>query len=87
MVPCLHQDNVYIKFKGSYGCGEPKNVISAINPLAVTGLQTIRFHSAPYMADIGNFGKFGTTYSHGTVFAPRQCLYQVEATGVGSLKM
>ena len=34
-----------------------------------------------------NFQNFGATYRHGTVFAPMQCLYCKEATGVESSKM
>ena len=33
------------------------------------------FHAAPYRADIGNLRNLGSTYRHGTVFAPKQCLY------------
>ena len=69
---------------GAYKCNR---FLGAVNPLAVTGLQSTRFDASPYMAAIGNLGKFGATFRLGTVFAPRQCLYQKEATGVGSLKM
>ena len=31
-------------------------------------MQSNRFHAVPNRADIGNFGKFGATYLHGTVF-------------------
>ena len=34
-----------------------------------------------YRPENGNLHKLGWTYRHGTVFAPRQCLYQKEATG------
>ena len=79
---CLYQ-------KEATGVGSLKmyRFLGAVNTLAVTGLQTTRFDSSPYMAAIGNLGKFGATFRLGTVFAPRQCLYQKEATGVGSLKM
>ena len=42
-----------------------------------TGLQTTRFHAVPYRADNRNLRKFGSTYCHGTTFAPKQCLYQI----------
>ena len=31
-------------------------------------MQSNRFHAVPNRADNGNFGKFGATYLHGTVF-------------------
>ena len=34
-----------------------------------------------------NFQNFGTSYRHGSVFAPMQCLYCKEGTGVESPKM
>ena len=63
--------------KGSYGCGEPKNVIigwgqKTVPP--VTGQSTTRFHASPYRADNVNIPNLGTTFRLGTVFAPRQCL-------------
>ena len=70
--------------------GEPKNVIALPaqkKALAVTGLQATRVRSPPYMVDNGNFEKLAATYLPGTVFAPRQCLSQKEATCMGSLKM
>ena len=65
MVPYLHLGNVYIKSKlrvrRAYKCNR---LVGAINALAVTGLQTTRFHTAPYRADIGNFEKFGARYPY-----------------------
>ena len=58
-----------------------------MNILAVTCLPTTRFHAASNRADDENLGIFGVIYSHGTVFALMQCLYQKEATGLESLKM
>ena len=46
------------------------------------GLQTTLCHAAPYRADYRNLQKFGSTYCHGNVLQPKQCLYQKEATGV-----
>ena len=43
--------------------------------------------SSQYRAKNGNLWKFGSTFFHGTVFAPKQCLYQKEATGMESPKM
>ena len=76
--------------KGSYVYGEPKNAILLVGGNTVptsTGLQTTQFRAAPYRADNGILRKFGCTYRHGTVFAPKQCLYQKEATGMESPKM
>ena len=49
-----------------------------------TGLQTTRFHAAPYRAVNGNFRKFGAIFFHGVVYAPIQCLYQKEVTEMDS---
>ena len=38
-------------------------------------------------AENGNLGKFGRTYRHGAVFAPKQCLYQKEPRVMESPKM
>ena len=43
-------------------------------------------HAAPIRADNGNLGKFGATFQYGTVFAPKESLYEKEATGMKSLK-
>ena len=37
-----------------------------------------------YSAENGSFRKLGWTYRHGTVFAPRQYVYQMEVTGMES---
>ena len=38
------------------------------------------------MSENRNLGKFESLFRHGTVFAPNQCLYQIEATGMESPK-
>ena len=40
-----------------------------------------------YWAQNGNMRNFGSTNPHGTAFAPKQWLYQKEATGVESSKL
>ena len=35
-----------------------------------------------YRAENGNLRKSRSTFCHGTVFAPNQCLYQKETTGI-----
>ena len=44
-------------------------------------------HVSQYRAENGNLRKSGSTFRHGTMFAPKQCLYQKEATGIESPKM
>ena len=61
--------------------------VVAQSVLPSTGLQTTRFHAAPNMADSENLRKFRATFSQGTDFAPREYLYQKEATGMENLKM
>ena len=73
MVPCLHQCNLDIKRKLRECRAQKCNpCLGAIGPLRSTGLQTSRFHAAPYMADSTNLREFGVTFRHGTVFAPMQ---------------
>ena len=55
--------------------------------LTCAGLQTTPSHVSQYRAENGNLRKSGSTFSHGTVFVPKQCLYQKEATGMESPKM
>ena len=50
-------------------------------------MQITHFYIAPYRADNENLSKFGATYRHGTMFAPKQYLYQKEAMGVDSQKI
>ena len=46
-----------------------------------------RFYAPTYMDENGNLGKFGAADHNGTVFAPKQCLYQKVALGMKSLKI
>ena len=74
MVPSLHQCNVVIKMKlrecRAHKCNP---CFGAKSPLCSTGLQTTRFHAAPYKADSTNLRKFGATIRHG----PRLNLWNV----------
>ena len=73
MVPCLHQCNLDIKRKLRECRAQKCNpCFGAKGPLRSTGLQTSRFHAAPYMSDSTNLREFGVTFRHGTVFAPMQ---------------
>ena len=72
--------------KVSYGYGEPKNVIiesveKVYGPLRI--LQSTRFHAAPYWTDSANLEKLLAADHNG---APKQCLYEKEATGMENLK-
>ena len=75
--------------KGSYGCGEPKNVFALSVQQTHWPLRTCKLHGFMHrrIYPTMEIWKIWATYRHGTVLAPRQCLYQKEATGVGSLKM
>ena len=88
MVLCLHQSNVYIKRKLRI-CRVQKRIplVRAKTSLTCAGLQTTLSQVSQYRAKNGNLRKSGSTLSHGTVFAPRQCLYQKEATGMESPNM
>ena len=50
--------------------------------LTCTGRKTIPSHVSQYMTENGNLRKSGSTFRQYTVFAPKQCLYQKEATGM-----
>ena len=63
------------------------NIVGANTVPTSTGPQTSHVLYSPYRAVIGILRKFGRTYRHGTLFAPRQCLYQKEATGMQSTKL
>ena len=87
MVPCLYQCNVHILRKLQVWRAQKCNFqVSAKTEPTVVGQQTTPCLAAPYLASNRNFQNFGDTYRHGTVFAPMQCLYCKEATGVDSLK-
>ena len=52
--------------------------------LTCPGRQTTPSQGGRYRTENGNLRKLGWTCRHGTMFAPRQCLYQKEATGMES---
>ena len=87
MVPCLHQSNIYIK-RNLYGCSANKYYpwVGAKRVQNFTGLQITRIHVSPYTAHNANFRNFGASYRHGTMFAPKQYLYQKEFLGCRSQK-
>ena len=88
MVPGLHQCNVCIKTKLRVWRAQKCNfLVSAKTTPTVLGQQTTPCLAAPYWARNKNSQNFGATYRHGTEFAPMQCLYCKEVTGVESPKM
>ena len=71
--------------KGSYGYGETRNVFhyfGAKTILACAGRQSTPSRGRQCKAQNGRLRQLGWTYRHGTVFGPRQYLYQKEATGM-----
>ena len=54
-------------------------------PPTCEGLQTTPFRRWLYRAENGNMRNFGPTNPLGTAFAPKQWLYQKEATGIAEL--
>ena len=87
MVPCLHQSNVYMKRK--LQVRTVQNCISLVGAktaLTCVRLQMTLSYIRQYRPENGNLRKSGCTFSHGTMFAPKQCSYQKEATGMESPK-
>ena len=83
LVPCLHQGNIYTKRKlRVWRDKKCIPLVSAITPLTYAGRQSTPSRWRKYRARNGKLRKFGRTYRHGTVFVPRQYLYQKEATGM-----
>ena len=88
MVPCLYQSNVYIKRKIQvWRVQKCIRLVGAKTALTCGGRQTTPSHVSQYRAEDGNLRKSGSTFRHGTVFPPKQCLYQKEAAGMESSKM
>ena len=62
-------------------------LVDANSALTCAYRQANQSHISRYRAENGNLRKSGSTFHHGTVFAPKQCLYQKKATGMESSKM
>ena len=83
MVPCLHQGNIYTKRKLRVWRDQKCiPLVGAITPLTCAGRQNTPSRGRRYRAQNGKLRKLGWNNRHGTVFAPRQYLYQKEATGM-----
>ena len=88
MVQCLHQSNDCFKRKqGLWRVQKCIPLIGAISALTCAGSQTTRTHVRPERAKYGILGKFGATFRHGAVFAPKHRLYEKEARAIDSPKM
>ena len=88
MVPCLHQGNIYIKRKlRVWRAQKCISLVGAKSPLTCADRQTTSSQMSRYRVGNGNLRKLGWTYPHCTMFAPRQCLHQKEATGMESPEM
>ena len=88
MVPCLHQSNGYIKRKLRVCRAQKCNaLVGAEAVLTSAGPQSTPFYGGQYRAKNGNMRNFGPTNPHGTASAPKQSLYQKEATCMESSKM
>ena len=83
MVPYLHQGNNYIKRKLPVWRDQKCiSLLSAKTPLTSAGRQTIPSQGSRYRPENGKLHKLGWTCLHGTVFAPRQYLFQKKAMGM-----
>ena len=83
MVPCLNQGNIYTKRKLRVW-RDQKCIpfVGAKTILICAGRKNTPSRGRQYKAQNGNLRELRRTYIHGTVFAPRQYLYQKEATGM-----
>ena len=88
IVPCLHQRNICIQRKlrvwREQKCSP---LVGAETPLTCAVRQTTPSHGGRYRAENGYLRKLGWTDRNCTVLAPRQCLYQKEATGMEGTDM
>ena len=88
MVPHLQECNGYIKRQlRAWRVQKCIVLVGADTVLITAWLQSTSFDGGLYRAPNGNMRNFGLTNPHGTAFAPKQWLYQKEATGMESSKM
>ena len=80
LVPGVHQGNIYIKRQpGVWRVLNCIHLVGAKTPLTCGGSQTTLSEGRRYRAEIGILSKLGRIYRLGTVFAPREYLYQKTA--------
>ena len=88
MVPRLHQSNGYMKRKLRAWRVENCIVLVGTDTVVTSAAPlTTPCHGGLYRVQKGNMRNFGHTNPHGTTFAPKQWLYEKEATGIENLKM
>ena len=88
MVPCLHHSNIYITMKIRVWRDQKCIPLVGVKiPLNCAGRQTTPSQGSRYMAEYAKLRNLGWTYRHCIVFAPRQYLYQKEATGMDRPQM
>ena len=84
----LHQSNGYLKTKlRVWRIQKYIALVRGKAPPTCAGLQSTPFHGWQARAENGNMRNFGPSNPHGTTLAPKQWLYQKEATGMESSKM
>ena len=88
MTSRLHQSNGFINRKlRAWRVQKCIALVGADTVLTSWGPETTPFQGRQYRTQNGNMRNFGPTNPHGTAFAPKQWLYQKEATGMESPKM
>ena len=84
----LHQSNDYIKRKLQVWRIQKMHSSSRCkNRTYLFGTSNYPSDETQYRAENGNLKKSWSTFRHGTVFPPKQCLNQKKATGMESPKM
>ena len=83
LVQCLHQGNIYIKSQ-PWVWRDQKCIalVGVKTALTCAGHQTSPSQGRRYLPENENLRIFGRVYRDGTVFAPRQYLYQKGARGM-----
>ena len=88
ILPSLHQGNIYIKRNlRVWIVRKCIFLLGAKTPLTFAGRQSTPSQGRRYRVEKGNLRILGWTYRHGTVFSPRQYIYQMETTGMESPEM
>ena len=82
------KQRLYLKRKlGLWRAKKCIPLVGAISGLTCAGPQTTLTHVRQFSAENGILGKSGATFCHGSVFAPKQEIYQMEARAMESPKM
>ena len=88
MVPCLHRGNIYIKRElGEWRDQKYIPLVGAKPRLTCGGSQTTLSEGRRNRAENGNMRKLGRINRLGSVFTPRQYLYQKGARGMDRPEM